>query len=45
LVTYFGTNGHFASNVKLFPVVYANYRSMADDRRQAETLLGRKHLW
>jgi hypothetical protein len=32
------TNDHFASNVKLFPVIYANYRPMADDQRQTETL-------
>jgi hypothetical protein len=25
-------------NVKLFPVIYANYRPMTDDRRQTETL-------
>ena len=31
LATYFETNGHFDSNVKLFPVIYANYRSMTDD--------------
>ena len=39
LATYFETNEHFDSNVKLFPVIYANYRSMTDDRRQTETLL------
>ena len=38
LATYFETNGHFDSNVKLFPVIYANYRPMTDDRRQTETL-------
>jgi hypothetical protein len=38
LATYFETNGYFDSNVKLFPVIYANYRPMTDDRRQTETL-------
>ena len=38
LATYFETNGHFDSNVKLFPVIYANYWPMTDDRRQMETL-------
>jgi hypothetical protein len=38
LATYFETNGHFDSNVKLFPVIYANYRPMTDNRRQTETL-------
>jgi hypothetical protein len=39
LATYFETSGHFDSNVKLLPVIYANYRPMTDDRRQTETLL------
>jgi hypothetical protein len=34
----FWKNGHFDSNVKLFPVIYANYRPMTDDRRQTETV-------
>jgi hypothetical protein len=38
LATYFETNGHFDSNVKLFPIIYVNYRPMTDDRRQTETL-------
>ena len=34
LATYFETNGHFDSNVKLFPVIYANYRTMTDAKRK-----------
>jgi hypothetical protein len=30
LATYFETNGRFDSSVKLFPVIYANYRPMTD---------------
>ena len=32
LATHFETNGHFDSNVKLFPVIY--YRPMSDDKRK-----------
>jgi hypothetical protein len=39
LATYFETSGHFDSNVKLFSVIYTNYRPMTDDRRQTETLI------
>jgi hypothetical protein len=30
LATYFEANSHFDSNVKLFPVIYANYRPMTN---------------
>ena len=34
LATYFETNGHFDSHVKLFPVIYTNYRPMTDAKRK-----------
>ena len=45
LATYFETNCHFDSNVKLFLVIYANYWLMTDDQRQTETLdpMGNSH--
>ena len=52
LATYFETNGHFDSNVKLFPVIYANYRPMTDAKtenpatpRQPSCTVSRKHNW
>ena len=39
--TYFETNGHFDSNVKLFPVIYANYRPMTDAKRKPWEILDR----
>jgi hypothetical protein len=35
LATYFETNGHFDSNIKLFSVTYAYYRPMTDAKRKS----------